>query len=115
DEIIPAHVPGERPRPLHLAAEQLPDIRDHGVRHGEAETLPERLEAVQVEITDGERLPPVAATIELAPYRFAAGQPARRIAIETSLRKLQHRAGPGDELARVERLRQIVVGARVEA
>src|SRR5690606_29741561 len=60
DEVVTPHVTGERSAPLHLVRKKLPDIRDHGIGYGKPESLAERLEAVEVEITDRERLPLVA-------------------------------------------------------
>ena len=84
NEVIASDVPDEirwRPRRLDRASDRLPHVSDHHVRDREAERVRERLEVVEIDVTDRERFSSLRATLDLVLDRLSSRKPARRISI----------------------------------
>src|SRR5690606_10381140 len=95
-----------RDRMPHVTSERF----DDGVRGREAEPVIERLEVVHVEIAERERLSLAPASVEFALDRRAAGKSGGRVQVSPLLAQAQERIHPRQQLPRVERLADEVVG-----
>ncbi|HEY3583760.1 MAG TPA: hypothetical protein VGL90_05205, partial [Casimicrobiaceae bacterium] len=117
DEIVATAVPDEilvAPHHVHRVANRVTHVPNHHVRDRETERVRKRLEVVEIDVADRESFAQLRPPRYLIFDRLTTREPARRIAIALAPHQPQQRHDPRSQLARIERLRQVVIGARLE-
>src|SRR6185503_9276230 len=98
---------------------RLPDRCSHSTNHlvgnRKAKRVGERLEVIEVEVADGERLLSLDPIHDFAIDRPPTRKAARWIAVRLALHESQQCLDTRAELARVERFGEIVIGAGRES
>ena len=116
-EVVAPDVPEERALPAvprDRVAQDARGLEDDPVGLRVAVGVVVGLQAVEIDVRERERHLRVEPPLHLPVDRASAGEPRHRRRLERRLAAAEHRVDPGDELLRVERLRQVVVGAEPE-
>src|SRR5687768_14378928 len=116
DEVVTTNVPNEiaaafADHRVRRVADGGPEPSNDDVGRREPERVRERLEVVEVQITDRERIALRNTLRDLLLDRMPTRQSARRVAITFTLDEPQQRRHSRAQLPRIERLREVIVRA----